>query len=519
MLREGSKLSLLTLISRVLGLVREMTKAAFMGTGGLADAFTVSFIIPNFLRRLFAEGSITVAFIPTFSGFIGENDEKKTREFLSATLTVLVTLVTAVVALGIAMTPLLVRLFFGSDPVETIILTRIMFPFLALVSLAALFQGMLNSVGVFTPSGMAPILFNLCFIGVPYLIGGWTVNPARAMAIGVLVGGLVQGLWQLPAVIKAGYRFGFIGLGRAFRNPGMRKVMKLIAPTIIGMAAYQLNDLVCTSLASNAGTGAASSLQYSLRLQELILGIFAVSAGTVLLPELTRAARAREWDVFSEQLRKTLSAIALVTIPVAAFSLLMGREIVTVLFRTRAFGEDSVSLTAQVFFFHMLGLFFIASNRLLAPAFYSREDTRSPTWAGLASFGANIVLALLLVRPMGGNGIALALSLSSALNTFILVALLLRSGVRGMKGALKRSFLYMLRLVGLSLLAAIPLYFLRAPLVNIFSSSPSRLVAAGIPLVLATLLFGGIGVILLAITKDETALFLSGGLRRRLLRR
>lgn len=516
MMREGGKLSLLTLVSRVLGLVREMTKAAFMGTAGLADSFAVAFMIPNFLRRLFAEGSITVAFIPTFTAYLGENDREKTKEFLSATLTVLVTLLTAVVAAGIAVAPLLVRALFGTDPEETTILTQIMFPFLGLVSIAALFQGILNSVGVFTPSGMAPILFNVCFIAVPYLVGGLTANPARAMAIGVLVGGTVQGLSQLPAVLRAGWRFGFIGLGRAFRNPGMRKVMRLIAPTIIGMAAYNLNDLVCTSLASNAGTGAASSLQYSLRLQELILGIFAVSAGTVLLPELTRAARAMDWERFSGQLRRTLDAIALVTIPVAVFSLVMGREIVTLLFKTRAFGDDSVALTTRVFFFHMLGLFFIAANRLLAPAFYAREDTKAPTWAGLASFGANIVLAVLLVGPMGGNGIALALSLASALNTMILVALLLKSGLDGMRMAIGRSLLYVGRLLVFSVVAALPVYMLRDALLGLFASSGSRLVSAGLPLVLASSLFAAIGIALLVVSRDEVAFSLAGGLRRRL---
>ena len=242
MVREGGKLSLLTMASRVLGLLREMTKAAFMGTGALAEAFTVSFMIPNFLRRLFAEGSITVAFIPTFTGYLAEKDDKRTREFLSASLTVLVVLVLATVALGIACTPLLASLF-GTDRGETILLTRLMFPFLALMSIAALLQGILNSVGVFVPSGFGPILFNVCFIAVPFLIGGWTANPARAMAVGVLAGGVAQAICQLPAVLRSGFRFGFIGLRAAFGNPGMRRVLALIAPTILGMAAYQLNDL------------------------------------------------------------------------------------------------------------------------------------------------------------------------------------------------------------------------------------------------------------------------------------
>ncbi len=514
MLREGGKLSLLTLASRVLGLLREMTRAAFMGTGGLADAFTVAFIIPNFLRRLFAEGSVTVAFIPTFTGYLAEGDEKKAREFLSASFTVLVVLVTGVISLGIACTPLIVRLF-GSEPVETAVLTRIMFPFLGLVSVAALLQGILNSIGIFTPSGLAPILFNVCFIAVPYLIGGWTANPARAMAIGVVAGGIAQALCQLPAVLRAGWHFGFVGIRQAFSNPGMRKVLALIAPTIIGMAAYQLNDLVCTSLASNAGTGAASSLQYSLRLQELILGIFAVSAGTVLLPNLADSARRTDWPAFTEALGRGMRMIVLVTLPVALFSMAVGRDIVTLLFRTREFGEESVRLTSAAFFFHMCGLAFIALNRVLAPAFYARSDTRTPTWAGIASFAVNIILAVLLARPLHGPGIALALSIASAVNTFALVFAFVRTGVPGAGRAVASTGRYFCKILAFSVLAALPVLAIRPLIGRWFGSSHSRLVSAGLPLVLESLVFALVGLGLLALSGDTIAKSLLLALRRR----
>jgi putative peptidoglycan lipid II flippase len=512
MVREGGKLSLLTMASRVLGLLREMTKAAFMGTGALAEAFTVSFMIPNFLRRLFAEGSITVAFIPTFTGYLADKDDKRTREFLSASLTVLVVLVLATVALGIACTPLLASLF-GTDRGETILLTRLMFPFLALMSIAALLQGILNSVGVFVPSGLGPILFNVCFIAVPFLIGGWTANPARAMAVGVLAGGVAQALCQLPAVLRSGFRFGFIGLRAAFGNPGMRRVLALIAPTILGMAAYQLNDLVCTSLASSVN--AAAGIQYSIRLQELILGIFAVSAGTVLLPHLTAAARRADWPVFSNDLGRVMKTMILVTIPVALFSMVSGREMITLLFKARAFDEASVALTVSVFFFHMIGLVFIALNRVLSPAFYARSDTKTPTWAGLVSFGVNIVLAIAFVGPFRGWGIALALSISSAINTAYLAIALARSGIPGATDAITGSLRYLARILAFSLVATLPLHFLRPVIVALFASAKTRLVSAGIPLALETLVFGAIGIALLAISRDEVASSLVGRFSRR----
>jgi putative peptidoglycan lipid II flippase len=513
MVKEGGKLSLLTMASRVLGLLREMTKAAFMGTGALAEAFAVSFVLPNLLRRLFAEGSITVAFIPTFTATLAEKDEKKTKEFLSATFTVLTALVLATVALGIACTPLLVDAFFSAtDRGETILLTRMMFPFLALVSVAALLQGILNTIGVFVPSGIGPILFNVCFIGVPFLVGGWTKDPARAMAIGVLVGGFAQAICQLPAVLRSGFRFGFIGLGRAFRNPGMRRVFALIAPTILGMAAYQLNDLVCTSLASSVG--AAAGIQYSIRLQELILGVFAVSAGTVLLPRLSAAARDADWQAFSAALSRVVKTIVLVTLPVAAFSMIAGREIIALLFKAGTFDDASVDLTTSVFFFHMIGMSFIALNRVIAPAFYARSDSKTPTWAGLASFGANIILAFAFVGPFRGPGIALALSISSAINTTYLVIALLRSDIPGLKPELFGALRYFLRIAAFSLVAALPLYFLRPVLVGLFAASSSRLVNAGLPLVLETLAFALIGVACLALSRDKVALSFLSRFRR-----
>lgn len=514
MVRAAGMLSLLTMISRVLGLLREMTRAAFLGTGGLSDAFSVSFMIPNFMRRLFAENSISVAFIPTYKDYLHAGDEKATKEFLSSSLTVLVILVGSVVALGIAATPWIVKAF-GSDPAETAVLTRLMFPFLALVSIAALFQGMLNSYGIFAPSGFAPILFNLCFIFVPTFVSRYMANPARAMAIGVVVGGVAQAMCQLPAVLKAGIRFGFISPKVAFSNPGMRKVFTLIAPTILGMAAYQINDLVSTAFASRAGTGVASSLQYSIRLQELILGVFAVSAGTVLLPELADAVRAKAWGRYSERLGSTLRTLSIATIPVAVFSMLAGEEIVTLLFRRGGFSQESVRLTASAFFWHQTGLAFIAANRVIAPAFYAKSDSKTPAWAGIASFAVNIVLVIALAYRFKGAGIAFALSLSSLVNMVLLVAVLLSKKTEGMAAALGSAGLYTLKLLGFSLVAAIPVIFLKRPLANMFVSSGSSLVSAGLPLLGLSLVYAIVGVGLLALTRDRTALALAGHFRRR----
>jgi putative peptidoglycan lipid II flippase len=502
LVRHGSALSLLTLVSRVLGLLREMTKAGLLGTSALSDAFSVAFMIPNLFRRLFAEGSIAAAFIPTFKAYLLKEDREQTREFLSAMFTFLTFFVTLAVLIGIAVTPLIVP-FFGMEAFdETVFLTRLMFPFLAFISLAALFQGILNSLRIFTPSGLAPIILNLVTILCAYGLSPFTRNPARAMAVGILIGGFLEAAIQFPFVVKQGFRFFFTGLKGAIKNPGVRAVLRLIGPTIIGMAAYQINDLVSTALAGNAGEGVVSSLQYSLRLQELILGVFAVSIGTVLLPDLTEDAKNARWGRYNQRLVSAMDIIALITIPISVFSLLEGQGLIRLLFQTRNFDEKSVGLTYAAFKFHMPGLFFIALNRILAPAFYAQSDSASPTLAGIISFAVNITLAAILVRPMKGAGVALSLSLASVVNTALLLAFLRRNPRVAVGRALRSALLYTLKLLLFSAAAALPLVWLGPRLTALFAGR-GRLVSYGLPLVIAALVYGAAGLLLLTATGDK----------------
>ncbi len=507
-LRESGRLTLLTGISRVLGLIREMSRAAFLGTNWLGDAFSVAFTLPNFMRRLFAEGSATAAFVPVFSDYLAEGDKEKTQEFLKAIFTVLLFLVTIVVIIGICTAQWLVLPFKSDHHDEMALLTRIMFPFLGFVSIAAIIQGMLNSMGIFGPSGMAPILFNLCWIFVPYLIGARMGNAARAMAVGVFVGGIAEILCQIPALKKTGYHLGLMQIGPAFRHPGTKRVLSLIAPTIIGMAAYQLNILVSSALATQAGTGAVSAIQYSLRLQELVLGVFVASAGTVLLPDLSRSAKLGNWPSYVHSFGVALKAIFLITIPVAAFSLIEGEDIVVLLFKRRQFGDESVRLTTAVFFCHMLGLAFIAANRIASSAFYARGDTVTPTKAGIVSIAVNIVAAWLLVKPLGAAGIALALSIASAVNTGILVVDLQRkSPPEGLKAEMLGAGRYSLILVLFSAIASGILLGCKKllPAGGISGMVGSQTVGAGLSLLAAGLLYAAVGIGLLALSRDKFA--------------
>jgi len=502
LVRHGSALSLLTLISRVLGLVREMVKARFLGTTALSDAFSVAFLLPNLFRRLVAEGSVSVAFIPTFKEHLLEDKQNETKEFLSCMFTFLTFFVTLMVCAGILASPLLVKIFGLEEFDETVLLTRIMFPFLGFISLAALFQGILNSLHIFTPSGLAPILLNIVTIVCAYALSPYTANPARAMAIGILIGGFLEAAIQLPFILKKGYSFFITGIKRAFNNPGVKKVLRLIAPTIIGMAAYQLNDLVSTALAGRAGEGIVSSLQYSLRLQELFLGVFAVSIGTVLLPNLTEYAKTSRWEIFNSRLVSSINIIALITIPVTFFSLAQGQNLIRLLFQTHSFDESSVALTLAAFTFHMPGLLFIALNRIIAPAFYAQSDTKSPTIAGVISFAVNITLAAILSGRFRGAGIAFALSFSSAVNTLLLFIFLKKNPNIKIGSVIAPALFYILKMLILSAAAVVPVYFLSPVLCAIFSGY-NRIISYGAPLALNGIIYAALGIAMLAAARDK----------------
>jgi putative peptidoglycan lipid II flippase len=496
-----------------------MTKASLLGTSALSDAFSVAFMLPNLFRRLFAEGSIAAAFIPTFKEYLiaesgGADSGGAIRDFLSSIFTLLSFFASLAAGLGILGAPLIVPLFGMEAPEETVLLTRIMFPFLAFISIAALFQGILNSVRIFAPSGLAPILLNLSTIICAYALSPFMENPARAMAIGILIGGFLEAAIQFPFVFKRGYRFFFTGLKRAIRNPGTKKALRLVGPTIIGMAAYQLNDLVSTALAGSAGAGVVSSLQYSLRLQELILGVFAVSVGTVLLPDLAADAKTGNWPRYNERLLSALDIIALITIPVTFFSLAQGGNLIRLLFQSRSFDEQSAELTLAAFNRHIPGLFFIAVNRVLAPAFYAQSDSRSPTLAGILSFAANIILAALLVRPLRGSGIALALTLASAANTALLLIFLQKNPNIAVAKVLRPAILYALKLAALSVIAAAPVLLLSPRLASAFAGK-SRLISLGIPFIASAAVFAAAGILLLALTRDRQAAAIVRALRRK----
>ena len=521
LLKSGLSLSVLTLLSRILGLIRQRTLAKFLGTSLLADAYQVAFNVPNLFRRLFAENSISVAFIPTFRGYLEESDtpegKKAAQNFVSATLTLLTFVTVSFVVICIIITPLLMRIFYKEGDTASIteatLLTRIMFPYLALISIAALFQGILNALKIFSPSGFTPILFNGIVIASAYILSPYTANPARAMAIGVVAGGTVQAFFQLPFVIKNNWKVTFTSLKKAFTNPGTRRVLALIGPTIIGMAAYQVNDLVSSALATRTGEGVFSSLSYSLRVQELILGICAVTIGTVIPPDLTAFANKKQWPEFSSMLSYSLKIMAFISIPITFYSLLMGQSLISLLFQTGEFNSESTIMTVNVFRCHIIGLYFIALNRILAPAFYAQQDTVKPTVAGIINFAVNIILASIFCKIWGGPGIAIALTIASCVNTIVLFIFLAKNPNISNNVVLTSSILYSFRMILFSVIASVPIYFLKDKIIGLFQGH-HIFISQGIPVIITGLLFAAIGIGLMAVTRDPLIKTLAKKLKR-----
>ena len=470
--KKSSDLALLTIISRILGLVRESVTAAFLGTGGLADAFAVAFMIPNVMRRLFAEGVISAAFIPQFKGLVTENRRERAAEFLNAVFSVLTVLAFIFVVIFILCSGNLVSLLAPSleaeSAAEAAFLAKIMFPYIFFITLAALTQSVLNSSGIFKPSGCSPIVFNIIFITAAFLLSRFTANPARALAIGVLSGGCMQLLIQIPFLRKTLFRFRFVSLKKAFSDPALKKSGKLVLATLLGTGAYQLNILLTTNFANKAGVGVVSSLQFSARIEELILGVFVVTLSTVILPELVGNAKRGESEELEKNLVSALRFVAFVSIPAVVFTVFNSAEIVKLLFGFGKFGETSVSLTSDALKFRIFGLFFIAVSRIMMSFFYAFEKTAVPIFAGLTSIIVNIVAAYFLVGTLSGGGIALATAIAS----FSCAAVLFTAFKICFKDMAKlwRIFLHFFKISVISALSILPVIFLKVHVYSFFET-------------------------------------------------
>jgi putative peptidoglycan lipid II flippase len=423
--RSTSTISLATAASRILGFVRDVLIAQLFGIGMQAQAFVVAFRLPNLLRDLVGEGAITSAIVPVLSAY---RSTKSPQEFwrLAHALCMRMSVVVGIFGgVGVVLAPWLVRLIapgFASDPEKyalTVTLTRILFPFIALVGLWAFFMGLLNSLRHFAMPALGPATLNLAMIAGCLWVAPHVTPAVLALAWGVMVGGLVQLLMQLPVAWRLGFRWRLI-----WSHPGSHEVMRLMTPRLVGSAVHQVSvffNTILASLAVVAGEGAVAALYFANRLVQLPLALFGVASAQASLPTLAEQAATHELAAFRSTVVSVLRMVAFVTLPAAVGLIVLAHPIVGVCFQRGAFDEQSTRMTAQTLSYFSVGLLAYAASKVLSHAFYALQDTRTPVKLAVEALVVNVVLAVAFLGPLRVGGLALATALASHLNAWRLL--------------------------------------------------------------------------------------------------
>jgi putative peptidoglycan lipid II flippase len=431
--RHASVTGTATLASRILGLARDQVLAAFFGAGNEMDAFVVAFRIPNLVRDLFAEGAMSAAFVPTFTKQLALNGKDQAWRLGNNVLNALLVTTGALVVLGIVFARPLVELYagdFASVPGKlelTVQLTRVMLPFLSMVAVAAVLMGMLNSLHHYFVPALAPAMFNIATIAGAFLLVPFMRSvglPAiGAIALAALAGGIGQVAIQWPAVRREGFRY------RPLfdpRDPALRRMLLLMGPGTIGLAATQVNLFVNTLLATSQGTGAPSWLTYAFRLMYLPIGLFGVSIATAVLPAVSRHAALGNPAGMRDTVSRGLGMMLMMNVPATFGLFVLATPIVELLFERGHFLPADTAATAAALRFYAVGLAGYSAARIASPAFYAIGESRVPAMVSGGVILVNAVASILLVRAIGFVGLALGTSIAAMANAAVLVWLLRR---------------------------------------------------------------------------------------------
>lgn len=421
--RRVGTVSFYTFLSRILGLVRDSVMAWAFGATRTADAFYVAFRIPNMLRRLVAEGALTIAFVPIYTEYL-KKSRADARAASSVVFTYLSIVLAAVVVLGIVFAPWLVKFIawgFSATPDKfdlTVYLTRIMFPYIFLISIVALAMGMLNSLKHFAAPAASPILLNIGIIAGALVLRHLFDLPALGLAVGVLIGGIMQLGLQVPALAREGM---LPRLNFNWRHPALKKLTLLMGPSAFGAAVYQLNVVVITFLASFLPEGSVSYLWYADRVSEFSLGIFSIAVATAALPTLSEHAADRDILALKGTMNYSIRLAFLIDVPAAVGLFLLAGPIVSILFERGAFDGKTTIATAAALMCFALKIPFVSGVRNLVPGFFALGDAKTPVIASGLAVVVNAVVAILLMQKFAHLGLALALVISSAINFFVLL--------------------------------------------------------------------------------------------------
>src|SRR5512137_6088 len=421
-----------TAFSRVMGLVREMVIAHLFGAGFAVDAYNVAFRIPNLLRDLFAETALSAAFVPVLTAEKAKSQEAQNR-LASNIFNVLFVVTGAVSLAGFFLAPWLAKVIafgFGKVPGKldlTTQLTAILFPFLLFISLAAWAMSYLNTEKTFFVPSVAPAVFSLFSILFPLLTYGWYTahgqDPIFGLTVGVLVGGLMQFLVQVPSVWRRGFRWRPV---LSFRDPGFRRVMALFVPVAIGLAGTRINVLVNTILVTPLAQGSVSWLTYAFRIMHLPLGLFGIAVGTVALPSLSKLVLENDVAGVKSTLADSLKMVLFLTVPTSALIACLAIPVTRAIYQRGLFTAADTVATAAALVLYVIGITIASALRNVAAVFYAYKDAKTPMYASFASIGLNLVLNVSLMWVVGYLAFPLSTSLAAILNVAILYALLPR---------------------------------------------------------------------------------------------
>jgi len=435
--KSAGAVGVAVMISRVLGLIREQVFAALFGAGTANDAFVVAFRIPNLLRDLFGEGALSTAFVKVFTEYDQKGDIHRTWQLASIVLIFFGCLLSLLTLIAIFFSEPLVKLFvpeFMEVPGKmelTILLTRVMMPFLVFISLSSVVMGILNTRGKFFIPALASSFFNLGSIiggvSLSLLLPRWGYPAIVGMAIGTLFGGVLQFLIQIPSLKQTGFRFSF---SLRFKNSGLIKIITLMIPAIIGLSATQINVFINTSFASSCQEGSVSWLQYSFRLVQLPIGIFGVAVGIAAMPLLSRHAAQGDKLGLKSTFVSSQTIVFCLTIPAAAGLFILAEPIIQLIFERGAFSQSDTIMTAQALSLYSLGLFAYSSNKVLVPVFYAIEKTIYPVIASFLAIITNIVFVTLTIDLFQHRAIALSMSVTMCVN-FIFLNMILFKQLNG----------------------------------------------------------------------------------------
>ena len=436
LLKAASTVSLLTLLSRVTGLVRETLVAAYFGANAATDAYNVAFRIPNLFRRLFAEGAFSQAFVPLLAATRVREGDAATHRLVDAVATVLAWVLLATCIVGVLAAPLLVWLMAsGLQRFDTaVLMTRWMFPYIGFMSMVALAAGILNTWRRFAVPAATPVLLNLSCIAAAVFGSPWFqrhgMEPILAMAGGVILGGLLQAAVQIPALRRVGL-MPHIGLSpaqlrQAWRHPAVHSVLRRMAPALLGVSVSQLSMLINTQIASHVAVGAVSWLTCADRLMEFPIGLLGVALGVVLLPQLSAAQGRGDAQAYSDMLDWGLRLVLLLALPCAVALLVFAPPLIAVVFHYGAFGAADVAQSSRALMGWGVGLMGLVGVKILAPGFYAREDTRTPVRIAVGVLVATQAMNAVFVPWIGYAALALSIGLGATLNAGLLLAGLMR---------------------------------------------------------------------------------------------